>query len=120
MSLRTEWKFEYNGSQLLEATKKRIAHHQERKEQWTTWLNEAKQKLENAGVTLVENEYTTGPDSVQIKIDPELQTRHYTCREKVKGHIREIEQYQMWERAFEKNKDIQIELDVHDIDFFGL
>ena len=117
---RAEWKFEYNGGQLLSASVKKSAHHNQRKEQWTLWLAEAKEKLEAAGVQLVEDEYTTGPASIQIKVDPQLQARYHNCREKIKDHDKQIDLYEMWVRAFTTNKHLTFELDVNDIDFFGL
>lgn len=94
MSLRHDWRFGYQASDLLVAAQERADHHTERCRWWTEQLDQAEADL-------------------QAK-------RAQKCRQKIKDHAYRGDKYARFVRAFALNPEAVLELDVSDIEFFGL
>ena len=120
MSLRPGWRFEFTTDVLLPAAQKKLAHHRERHETWTARLREAEAELKEKGVSLKEHAVSGGEMRHEAVIDYTYQQRVNECSEKMHKHARSVERYERWERAFQLNPEKSLQLDVDDIEFFGL
>ena len=119
MSLRREWKFQYPCSQLQEAAHKKNKYHAERLKWWQAQQNSVMDEVRAKGLEVRERQVTGGKRG-EIVIDPTYQRRLDECCSKTEEHQELTVEYTTWERVFELNPSVTVELDAEDIQFFGL
>ena len=119
MSLRREWKFQYPCSQLQEAAQKKRKYHAERLKWWEIEQKKVMKEVRAKGLDVREQQVTGGKRS-EIVIDPTYQRRLDECCSKTEEHRELTNKYQTWERVFELNPTVSVDLDADDIQFFGL
>lgn len=116
---RQNLKFEYTCRILLSFVQSKIDHEEERLVFWGGEYDQAKKLLKEAGAQFREQPITGGT-RVEIVIDPLLQRRFDECATKVKEHENKLKQYERWKRVFRSNISETVELDMDDIEFFGM
>lgn len=100
---RTEWNFPYTADVLLEAAKRKIAHHKSRLAFWERKKGETMGKIKESGIEIDEslaeddfklsNSYRRGPT---VQINNELLRDLEECVTKIKEHKSKTEGYLAW------------------------
>ncbi len=122
---RSQWKFDYTASKLLEAAKKKKEHHEARYEFWLSKKKEVMEKVKDGGINVVESlgGYQGGKSGYmdpEIEIDAALRKGLEECHTKLKEHERKIRDYEGWIQLFLAQPEARMPLDQDDfLYFFG-
>jgi hypothetical protein len=129
MAQRQIWQFEYMGSQLAEAARAKLAHHQERFGWWSSKKEEVLSKIRSEGLEIDESLAMESPHhakardyqrGTQVMIRNDLQENLEECLRKLSYHAAQSHQYDGWVQVLAANSDARVRLDHEDwLFFFG-
>ena len=120
MSLRYDWQFQYSRDALRKAVDQKILHHIKRIEWWEKEDDKAEAAIKEAGIDI--REYAvTGGNRAELVIDPVLLSRFQETQSKIRAHKGNLKEYRRYYRALEnQSSTVGFQLDIEDIQFFGL
>jgi hypothetical protein len=121
--LRKDWKFEYQGNQLLDAAIKKRDEHIKKREWWIGKKKEVVDKVPQLGITVHDSvasgySHTKGAFGPQISIDPALQQDLAECHQKVMEHDKYVREYDGWIQVLKANVSARLPLNHDDYLFF--
>lgn len=120
MSGRTKWTFQYTAADIITAASKKVEHHLERAEWWAKERAKAETAIKESGIEIRENEYTGGA-KVEVLVDATLGKRLAECNKKIGYHTHMVDVFMRWQSATKRwAADHVEELDIDDVEFFGL
>ena len=117
--MRKEWILKCPLAQVKGGAKMKAEHHREREQFWADELVKAEADLKASTVTF-EDAAVTGGHDVRTVIDPSKSARYGECKRKKAKHQESLEEYERWIRALEYVHDTDLELEISDVEFFGL
>ncbi len=119
MANRREWKFKYQASSLKDASQKRKQYHEKRLKYWTKEVERAEQELREHGIDF-RDFHVSGGNRLEAIIDPGLMRRYQESKRKLDKHKERIREYDRFVRTFTRHSTEEYELDIDDMEFFGL
>ncbi len=121
MGQRHNWEFRIGISILVGAVGKKIAYHDKKYIDWSQRRDSALAKIKDKGLEVREHQMTGGSE-FKVVADAELVKHLSTCEQKLKKHRLNLEDYTRWSRALaaETKTDRMFDLDISDIQYFGL
>jgi hypothetical protein len=122
MTRRDKWTFQYKCGAIRVAIETRLAHHKRRLESWQAQRKALEGQIKESGLDIREHGYTGGTN-VEVVIDPTLAKHISKCNEKITLHRMKIEEFERWRAAASSwsgcEDDVE-ELDIDDVQYFGL
>ncbi len=126
MTQRHEWTFAYSIEELRQAAQAQLGRNQDRVSYWVQKKEEAEINLRENGVEFRDDQ-VTGGSQLNIMVDPDLRQRYDDARSKLRTYVNLVEEFERWLRVFHgldldvsSEVDETRELDVRDIEYFGL
>lgn len=121
--LRDKWEFQFTSRQLIDACKKRIKRHKDRRTFWKARQNKIMEEIKKRGLTVVESEggstygskFGLGP---QIAVDVTFQQKLQETSAKIKEHHAKLGQYEMWLEVLTGSPNKTYQLHTEDYMFF--
>lgn len=121
---RKEWTLSYNAGVLSEAATEKRLHHEGRLAYWGDRLAAAEKELREKGIEIDESAALSRSTSnyLEPRFDSALWQQYQQCARKVNEHRDLTKQYGAWERmlSLATERSIMLNLDVEDVEFFGL
>ena len=125
---RDEWKFSYNGKQIVEAAKSKIAHHKRKFDWWMERKNQLLETIRSEGLEVTEaqalahSQHKAGDwrNGAKVMVRNDLQTQLDECLRKLGFHTEQLDEFSGWAQVLEANPDAVLTLDHEDwLYFFG-
>ncbi len=115
---RNEWKFQFSGDELLNASTEKVTYHTERLNWWGAELASSETALRERGVEFREYQQTGG-SRLETVLDPDLSRRVSECRSKIDHHREMLRDFTMYVNLFDRNRETMFPLSSHDVRHFG-
>jgi hypothetical protein len=125
---RDEWKFSYNGKQLTDAAKAKVAHHQRKFDWWRKRKDELLVQIKSEGLeiteaqSLIHSGHKAGDwrNGAKVMVRNDLQCQLDECLRKLGFHTEELDGFGGWVQVLEANPESVLPLDHEDwLYFFG-
>lgn len=117
--MREQWKFTHGTEHLVKACEEKRAHHEARLTHYEAEHTNVMAEIKERGLNFEEVQYTGGSNLV-AKADPVLAERLKVARRRRDFHRERAAEFARWKRAFELSSEAQYQLDIEDVEFFGL
>jgi len=123
--MRKEWVFYYDLADLSVAIVDKINFHTARLFYWEDEYGKAESEFKASGINLSgePTAYThsnSGYGAMQVTIDPKMQKRVLDAESKVKEHRDKLAEFETWKRSLDHTDDLELELTIEDVNYFGL
>jgi hypothetical protein len=121
MMLRNEWVFDYTTEEVRNAADRKVAYHRERLEAWEAEHQLVMDRVKESGLDIRARDVTGGKRH-ELVLDPELAKRLDECENKIAGHQRKRDEYELWFKVLNEADDLGESMALHhdDVVYFGL
>lgn len=123
MSNRQEWKFSYQASKLLDASKAKLAFHTDRLDWWEKKKTEVLETVKAEGLEIDESValgYSNSGRSTSVNIRNDLLRDLNECVSKIEEHKSKVKVYDSWIQVLSSQGDASFDLHQDDwLFFFG-
>lgn len=124
MSRRKDWTITFKAGAVAEAAVRKNDHHRDRLRYWEDRVIAAEKELKERGIEIDDSraDYQSTSNALQPRFDSALWQAYRDCHEKQKHHQDLVDRYGAWVRALglASDRDQSFELDVEDVEYFGL
>lgn len=117
--IRDSWTFQYPAEKVAAAAHERAVYHQSRVEHWTVTRDAVVGDLRDSGLEITEQQ-VTGGERFDVQFDPAKTKRLSEAQSKIRDHARKQQRYEAFARVLLRQPTQVLELDVDDVDYFGL